>query len=215
MGPWVPVDVAPLVMVCEGVIVLLTWMEKLGKSSEEKSFLEQLCNGLESGHPAHFPRTYQECSRPINTSETSTAVPRRNPTSLPCCAQVGEESRCQIPGIFLPGWLAQATCHPCPYQAHLQAEATPQADGDQLASKTARVDRAQAELQPTTGVGEEADMEPEAASAAMLDPGAMQLGNDETKRADLPLALGSWTSSAAASRLNLATPSPASAPLEL
>lgn len=45
MGPVVPFDTAVLVMVCGGVIVLFTWTENFGNSSEKKSFLEQLRSG--------------------------------------------------------------------------------------------------------------------------------------------------------------------------
>jgi hypothetical protein len=45
LGPVVPFDAAALVMVCGGVLVLLTWTENFGNSSEKKSFLEQLCSG--------------------------------------------------------------------------------------------------------------------------------------------------------------------------
>ena len=45
MGPVIPFDTAALVMLCGGVIVLFTWTENFGNSSEKRPFLEQLRNG--------------------------------------------------------------------------------------------------------------------------------------------------------------------------
>ena len=45
MGPVIPFDTAALVMICGGVIVLFTWTENFGNSSEKTNFLDQLKNG--------------------------------------------------------------------------------------------------------------------------------------------------------------------------
>ena len=45
LGPVIPFDTAAVVMICGGVIVLFTWTENFGNSSEKRNFLEQLKNG--------------------------------------------------------------------------------------------------------------------------------------------------------------------------
>ena len=45
LGPVIPFDTAALVMICGGVIVLFTWTENFGNSSEKRNFLDQLKSG--------------------------------------------------------------------------------------------------------------------------------------------------------------------------
>ncbi|CAL5220451.1 g2470 [Coccomyxa viridis] len=45
LGPVIPFDTAALVMICGGVLVLFTWTENFGNSSEKRNFLDQLKNG--------------------------------------------------------------------------------------------------------------------------------------------------------------------------